>query len=96
MIMQCACCQMNSVGMHECNCPMNPNNINQLPVVISGGYVPQDFVDKIANLQSQVTRLKELCGEIWVSIPDHVSYYDWCALKKRYEQRLKDEEIEIE
>ena len=46
MIMQCACCQMNSVGMHECNCPMNPNNINQLPVVISGGYVPQDLVDK--------------------------------------------------
>lgn len=27
MIMQCACCQMNSVGMHECNCPLHPCNI---------------------------------------------------------------------
>lgn len=48
---------------------------------------------RIETLTSQVTRLRELCGEIWASIPDHVSYYDWCALKKRYEQRLKDDGV---
>lgn len=64
----------------------------------TGFYAGYDSPEEKENsrLQSQVIRLKELCGEIWVSIPDHVSYYDWCALKKRYEQRLKDEEIEIE
>jgi hypothetical protein len=64
----------------------------------TGFYAGYDSPEEKENsrLQSQVTRLRELCGEIWASIPDHVSYYDWCALKKRYEQRLKDEEIEIE
>lgn len=64
MITQCSCCQMDTAGNHELNCPMNPYYVAP-PVIISGGYVPPDLIAKIAALESQVTRLRELCGDMY-------------------------------
>lgn len=51
---------------------------------------------KLYRANKQITRLRELCGDVWVSIPEYVSYHDWCTLRKRYEQRLKDEGVATE
>lgn len=87
MIIQCSYCQMDTAGNHEQNCP---NNIKVVQVPLDTDLA----IERITALESQVTRLRELCGEGLRIIKDlgNNNIFSHKAVAD-LEQRLKDEGV---